>query len=219
MKLATLAYEVVRDAIEFPSGFNKDGFVRGDYDEDRDFSSQISFAFNYINLAITRLVTLKKTILKVTKKAADGTGYIEFGDGEITAVFSDMSRDYKKVHFREFSDGIAVERDYVSKVVCIEYRPNVPHFSLEDIRESVLDEDNQPVYQEVEIELKNYGITDDMCSYIKEYAKGGLMEYLSPDLSQKHMQMAESYFASLKTRYTDYPQREVEDRLNGGGAW
>ena len=219
MKLASLAYEIARDSIEFPSGFNKEGFVRGDYDHDRDFSSQISFAFNYINLAFARLVTGKKTLLKVVPKISDDQGYIEFKDGEVIAVVSGLGRDYERVNFLTYGDGIAVEKPYVQKVVYVEYRPAIPHFDIESIRDQALDEDNEEIIVEVEIELEQYGITDEMCNYVKEYAKGGLMEYLSPDLSQKHTQMAENYFAALKTRYTDFPQRKIEDRFGGGGVF
>lgn len=216
MKLADLAYEVARDSIEFPSGFNKYGFVRGDFDDDRDFSTQISFAFNYINLAFARLFSSKKNLLKIVKKTPSATGYFDFADGEVTAIVSDLSRDYERVHFKPFGDGFAVEEDFASKVVYVEYRPFIPHFDLSSIREQAL-EDNRVVFEEVDVELEDYGINDEMCAYVKEYAKGGLMEYLSPDLSQKHTQMAENYFSMLKTRHTDYPQRKIEDRLGVGG--
>ena len=219
MKLASLAYEIARDSIEFPSGFNKEGFVRGDYDRDRDFNSQISFAFNYINLAMSRLVTGKKTLLKVVPKISNDQGYIEFKDGEVIAVASGLGRDYERVNFMVYGEGIAVEKAYVQKVVYVEYRPMIPRFDIESIRDQALDEDNEEIIVEVEVDLEQYGITDEMCSYIKEYAKGGLMEYLSPDLSQKHTQMAENYFAALKTRYTDFPQRKIEDRFGGGGVF
>lgn len=218
MKLANLAYEIIRDSIEFQSGFNKDGFIRGDFDSDRDFNLQISFAFNYINLAIARLMTSRKTLLKTVQKISDPAGYFEFDKGEVTAVVSDLSPKYKRVFFRPFSDGIAVEGDYASKSVYVEYRPAVPTFSIESIRHQTLDDDNREIYEEVVVNLENYGITDEMCAYIKEYAKGGLIEYISPELSQKHTQMAENYFAGLKTRYTNFPQRQVRDELRGGGA-
>ena len=219
MKLASLAYEIARDSIEFPSGFNKEGFVRGDYDNDRDFSSQISFAFNYINLAFTRLVTGKKTLLKIVPKISNDQGYIEFKEGEVISVVSGLGRDYERVNFLTYGDGIAVEKPYVQKVVYIEYRSAIPHFDIESIRDQALDEDNEEIIVEVEVDLEQYGITNEMCAYVKEYAKGGLMEYLSPDLSQKHTQMAENYFAALKTRYTDFPQRKIEDRFGGGGVF
>lgn len=219
MKLGNLVYEVVRDAIEFPSGFNKEGFIAGSYDDDRDFSSQISFAFNYINLAFIRLVTERKTMLKIAKVATDGSGYVEFKSGEVISIVSDLGSAYKRVHFVNYSDGVAVEKNYASKIVYIEYRPFIPHFDLESIRNQTLDEDNEPIIVEVEIDLEQYGVTDEMCAYVKEYAKGGLLEYLSPDLSARHTQMAESYFNKLKTRYTDFPQREVEDDFSGGGAF
>ena len=218
MKLGSLVYEVVKDAIEFPSGFNKEGFIRGDYDEDRDFNSQISFAFNYINLAFARLLSEKKTLLKYSTAISDPAGFIPFQSGEITSVFYGNGCDYKYVGHKPFTNGIVVEGRYVQKQIHIEYRASIPHFSLEDIRSQEI-ENGETYYEEVEIELSDYGITDEMCSYVKEYAKGGLTEYLSPDLSQKHLQMAEKYFSDLKTIYTEHPQREIEDRLGGGGAW
>lgn len=219
MKLGSLVYEIVRDAIEFPSGFNKEGFIRGDYDEDRDFNSQISFAFNYINLAFSRLVSSKKTLLKVVAKTSNDAGYIEFKDGEVISVVSDMGREYERVNFHTFLDGIAIEEAYVGKAVVIEYRPYIPRFDIESIRDQALDSDNEETIVEVEVDLEQYGISDEMCSYVKEYAKGGLMEYLSPELSARHTQMAENYFSALKTRYTDFPQRKIEDRFGTGGIF
>ncbi len=217
MKLANLAYEVVRDAIKIDGGINFDVFIRGDYDSDRDYSSQISFAFNYINLAFSRLLTSKKTLLKLTDAVSDDNGYIDFDDGEITAIVSEISPLYEKVAFHNYQNGVAIEKKYVGKTVFIEYRAYIPHFDIESIRHQTLDDDNEETYEEVEIDLKDYGITDEMCSYVKEYAIGGLTEYLSPELSQRHIQMAESYFSALKTRYTEYPQRKIEDKF--GGDW
>lgn len=219
MKLANLVYEIVKDAIEFPSGFNFDGFIRGDYDEDRDFSSQISFAFNYVNLAFARLYTGQKNILKITKKISNENGYIEMKEGEVLAVVDGLKPDYEKVSYHLFMDGIAVEKDYVGKVVYIEYRPLIPHFDMESIREQTWDEDNEVTYKVIDVDLEQYGINEEMCAYVKEYCKGGLLEYLSPDLSNRHVQMAEAYFSNLKTRITEYPIRRIVDRVGSGGAW
>ena len=219
MKLASLAYEICRDAIEVPSGFNKDGFVRGDYDHDREYSPQISFAFHYINLALARLATGKKTVLKIADKISNDTGYIEFKDGDVISVLSDLGPEYKRVRYANYMEGVAVEADYVQKVVYIEYRPAIPHFDIESIRDQTVNDDNEEEIVEVDVELSDYGVTDEMCNYVKEYAKGGLMEYLSPDLSQKHTQMAETYFSSLKTRYTEFPQHRVANLFGAGGAF
>jgi len=233
MKLALLAFEIVRDSIEFPSGITEEGFIRGDYDNDRDFSAQISSAFNYINLAFSRLVTSKKTILKVTTAAPYSTGYIEFTLGNITAIVDTLHPDYTNVRNTPYSNGVAIESKFIIPFIengknvtdssgnvvylplYIEYRPKVPHFDLESIRKQGVDENNEEEIQEIEINLEDYGITDEMVPYIKEYCKGGLIEYLSPDLSQKHYQIAESYFADLKTQYTHFPQRHVDTSIGG----
>jgi len=235
MKLAQLAFEIVKDSIEFPSGINLEGFVAGDYDDDRDFSAQISSAFNYINLAFSRLVSDKKTLLKVTTRTPLSSGYIEFTEGTITSIINKLSSDYDRVHFTPFSKGVAIEPDFVvpymvkgvvqvnqsGEVVCcplyVEYRPKVPHFSLSDIRKEITNEDNEVITEEVVFDLEEYGITDEMCDYVKEYAKGGLMEYMSPDLSQKHTSMAETYFAKLDTQYSKFQQLHIVN--TSGGTW
>lgn len=218
MRLAQLAFDIARDSIEIEGGFNLYSFIRGDYDDDRDYSSQISFAFSYINLAFARLFTGKKTLLKVKGFTPDEKGYVEVKDGEVTAAIEEKRPDYKSIDFIPFADGIAVEGKYANKEIFIEYRPFIPRFDLSSIREQSLDENGHETYVEKEIDLSDYGITDEMCAYVKEYAKGGLLEYLSPDMSQRHTQMAEAYFASLKTHHTNYPQREIKDRFGFGGA-
>ena len=83
MRLAELVYEIVRESIEIPSSMGIEGFVAGTYDDDRDFSSQISFAFNYVNLALSRLFTEKKTKPKIASVHPNASGYAEFPYGEI----------------------------------------------------------------------------------------------------------------------------------------
>lgn len=219
MKLADLVYEIAKDSIEFKSGFNFEGFIRGDYDDDRDFSTQISFAFNYINLAFSRLRSMEKTILSIGEATTDQSGYAEFTDGDITAVVDRPRAGYHNVGFFPFGKGIAVEHDFAGKIIFIEYRKYIPHFTLDSIRKQTLDENGKETYEAIDVDLTDFGITDDMCSFVKEYAKGGLTEYLSPELSNRHTQMAEAYFASLKTQYTKFPQREIVDVIEGGGAF
>ena len=165
------------------------------------------------------MVTGRKTLLKTIQKISDESGYIKFDEGEVIAVVSDLGNAYERVHFAPYSEGIAIEKSYVQKAIWVEYRPAIPHFDIESIRDQITNDDNDVEIVEVEVELLDFGVTDEMCNYVKEYAKGGLMEYLSPDLSQKHTQMAESYFSSLKTRYTEFPQRKVENLFDGGGVF
>lgn len=207
MRLAELAYEVAKDSIEFPGAINFIGFVRGDYDEDRDYSQQISSAFNYINLAFSRLITDKKTLLFVDKETSDDGGYIDMGGDKVTAVIDMPNPNYSNLRFMEYGNGIAIEKPGAE--VYVEHRKTIPHFALDSIRKDGLDDDGKATTVENEIELKDYGITDEMCSYVKEYAKGGMTEYISPSISQTHINMAESYFAKLKTMHTNYPQSHV----------
>ena len=42
MRLAVLIYECVKDSINFASSISFDSFIMGDFDDDRDFETQIS---------------------------------------------------------------------------------------------------------------------------------------------------------------------------------
>ncbi len=216
MRLAVLAYEIARDAIEVSSGFNFDSFIRGDYDDDRDYKQQISFAFNYINLALSLLESNRKTLLKIASERSDDKGYVGFIKGEITAVVNSLAPNFEHVHWKPFADGFVVEEAYVGKDIFVEYRPRIPHFGLDSIRVQKF-VDGDLTNAETKIDLNDYGVTDVMCSFIKEYAKGGLMEYLDPSISQTHVSLASSYISSLRTRYSEFPPR-VANRFGFGGA-
>lgn len=236
MKLARLVYEIVKESIEFPSGMTEDTFIKGNFDDDRDFSAQISSVFYYVNQGFSRLLTNKKTLLKMAARRPTATGYIEFKEGEVTAVVDTANPNYNNVRFTAFGDGIAVEKAFINpeltdkgriktdskgniinQYVFIEYRAKIPHFDFSDIRKETQDEDGDLIFEEIKVNLEDYGITDEMCSYVKEYCKGGLIEYMSPDLAVRHTNLGETYMSALKTQHTKFPQTHV--RKNVGGAW
>lgn len=226
MRLAQLAYRVIRNNMQNPpEGLSFNAFVSGYHDQDPDYVSQISFAFEYIDRALQRLVTEKKTKPMVFKAAPNHIAFVPFDKGEVTAVVLPKRDGYESLNWHEAEGGIVVSPLVYAKgedgkrtpaLVCIEYRAAIPLFELEDIREEALDADGYPITKEREIDLEDYGVTDEMCAYVIEYAEAMLMENVSPDLSAKHLNYAETYFARLKTRYSGYPQTHVSKI---GGIW
>ena len=227
MRLAQLIYKISRNIMQTtPDGFSFNAFIQGDFDTDPDYSSQIAFAFDYANLAFQRLYTARKTKLKSALRfPITGTGgFLPFEEGEVTAVYR-FSPDggYVTYPFKPFralgKRGVAVDR---AALICdregksiplwVEYRPYIPHFDIEDIRQEGLDPINELETIEKEVDLEQYGLTDEMCAYVAEYAEGMLMENASPELSARHVNMAEAYFTGLKTEHTEFPQPRVSGK-------
>ena len=215
MRLAQLAYRVIRNNMQNPpDGLSFQSFVQGDHDADPDYVSQISFAFEYIDRALQRLVSEKKTLLKILNIAPTEVGFIPFKNGKITSVFYRLPYGYERVYWNNAEGGIVVsglryKKEREPAEVSVEYRKDIPLFELEDIRKEGLGETGYPVTCENEIDLEGYGVTDEMCAYVIEYAEGMLMENVSPELSAKHLNYAETYFTRLETHHTDYPQTNV----------
>ena len=223
MKLAGLIYA----ALSSIDGISQAEFcsaVFGPIDRSDDQGSQtlasggelferISSALSAINLGLQRLFTSGKTLLKTTVVYPISSSEIKFQNGVVTAVVTDSGRGHR-ISFKAIPDGVLVDRKDIpsspmKSALLIEYRPSIPFFTLDDIRELSIGDENEPEYVEKEVNLLDYGVTDEMCAYLIEYAKGQMYEIISPDLAAMHINNAEAYIASLKTVYTSFPQEHV----------
>lgn len=223
MKLAGLIYA----ALSSIDGISQAEFcsaIFGPIDRSDDQGSQtlasggelferISSALSAINLGLQRLFTSGKTLLKTTVVYPISSSEIKFQNGVVTAVVTDSGSGHR-ISFKTIPTGILIDRKDIpsspmKSALLIEYRPSIPFFTLDDIRELSIGDENEPEYVEKEVNLLDYGVTDEMCSYLIEYAKGQMYEIVSPDLAAMHINNAEAYIASLKTVYTSFPQEHV----------
>lgn len=215
MKLATLIYEIVRESNP-DAKISFSNFIDGSHDNDREFSQQISLAFHYANLAISRLITDKKTKLMYATRDVSNIGLVDTsGLGEVYAVIDDVnSKDYVRYCYKDLNGSLAVESKAVkNKTVVVEYRKSVPNIDMDDRGYDTIGirhMNDQKEYEAKDIDLeRDYGITNDMANYIKLYAIGGCTKFISPSISQNEINMAESSFSRLRTIYSNFPQRKV----------
>ncbi|MCI1244469.1 MAG: hypothetical protein LKG11_00715 [Bacilli bacterium] len=219
MRLAQLAYECVKDSINFESGITLDGFIQSDFDSDRDFAMQISSVFSYINLAVSRLATNQKIPSKIEEcDVADGK--VSFAKGRILNLVDKLSDGYARIPFRTTGDsfGVAIIDDEFSFLlkVFVEYVPEVPHFTMDSIRTASTNESGEATMAETKVDLMaEYGIDNQMCDYIKEFVKGGMLEYISPDSNKWHTNLSEQYFAAIRNRSTSFFQQSVKNKHGG----
>ena len=87
---------------------------------------------------------------------------------------------------------------------------DIKRFNKSDFYKRIDDEGNEEVK---DIELKDYGITDTMTSYIIEFVKGLLLETIAPEMANMHRVYAEQYFDDLEEQQTLFNQNKVNNVL------
>lgn len=216
MKLSKLVYECVRDSVQLPNtNVNYVSFVNGDYDTSKDYIRQIANVFGALNLAISRLWDNNKISYSTKEVDVIDNGF-DFLEGEVINVVEIYKDSFKRYEFRSMDFGkkiILFTDDEMPKKVIVEYRKTIPHFDMEDIKQVELDEDNKLIVVDENIELEDYGITNNMCSYLKEFVAAQLTEYIDPTMSNNHNNRAEQYFNSLKQASTSFYQRNIKVKV------
>ena len=244
MTLAKLVYECVKDSITLPgASLNFNSFLELASNKTylgKDWALQFSGVFNALNLALSRLSDADKLPYKVKAvEAEDGVVDLTDEEGEpigeprnIAYVFDDGR--YDNVEFRTIDSGfkavLVSERDTernrfvpyhrlragqsssLDGTLMVEYRPYLPHFD----EDSLTTEEEGDVYKDASVDLlKEYGITNKMCDYIKEFVKGQVTEIMSPDTAVMHVNRAEAYFEELRRAETNYYPNKIKNRMKG----
>lgn len=232
MNLSKLTYLCVKEAMYLDDrAFTYDNFMNGEYNDAVDYSKNIFYAMSPINEAIARLSDTDKIPLIVRKMDIEN-GYIVYGDElrikSIVSIASPNSNGYSKIAFRDLGKFINEDGDKENRImlistpttrnlvkdvdgniagiglvskpikdVLVAYKEDIKYFDLSDI------EDGN------DVDLRTYGITDAMCNFIMEYAKGKLMEDVDANLSVLHTNRAEQYFSAIDTFQNPFEQTKV----------
>ena len=219
MKLSYLVYECVKDSINMgDTNFNYYSFLAGDYNNNKDYINQIAGVFNALNLAFSRLYDNNK-IAYFTELVELVQRVLSFDKGSIVNIARLTSiGGYERLAFRTMGNakeyyvmgGFALPTNII-----VEYKKAIPHFTRRDIQECTLDYENKVIIEDTNLELDDYGITAPMISYIKEFVRGQLLEYIAPDLANMHNNRAEQYFQDLENATTAFVQPRVKVNMKG----
>lgn len=216
MKLSNLVFNAVKNVKYLEdSNFSYDGFIRGDFDNDMDYANSINNVFAPLNEAIYRLSDMNKISFCIERLPTPNANNVidiqalSYDIKKIVNIFSLEKGDYQKISHREFGRNkiLLINNQRNSNEYYIEYIQDIPNFSRNDI---YYFEDTEDVVEQRDVELKDYGISDTMCSYIIEYCQGKLLEPIAPELANLHLTRAEQYFNDLETRQTSFNQKEVK---------
>lgn len=216
MKLSNLVFNAVKNVKYLEdTNFSYDGFIRGEFDSDMDYANSINNVFAPLNEAIHRLSDMNKISFCIERLPSPSANKLidiqalSYDIKTIVNVFILIDGDYQKVNHREFGRNkiLLIDAPSDNYEYYIEYIQDIPNFSRDDI---YYFEDTENVIDQRDFELKDYGITDTMCSYIIEYCQGKLLEPIAPELANLHLTRAEQYFNDLDTRQTSFYQKQVK---------
>lgn len=216
MLLSRLAYEVVKSALKLGNKeFIYSAFRQKDFDSDIDYSNDIDNCFVEINQAIHRLSDLRKIPYKVESFVVkSGSSIFDFATTDLKikeikniVKLNEKTGEYTNIPFRTMSAtkvnllglGENMQKLYV------EYVEDIPNFSSEDF-----DYSSYTDYGEYEdIDLKQYGINETMCSKIILYSAGRLFARIDPQIAAKEEALGEQYFDALPTHGVSFETRRV----------
>lgn len=220
MKLSELIYECVKDSILIAnSNISYDSFINDAFSSKKDYALQYAGVFGAVNLAIARLQTYDK-IPYSTKEVKVNSNSFDFTDGVIVNIVEFIGSSYIRHDFRNTNKGKGIVLLAVPKPrkLLIEYRDRIPRFSESDIKAVELDANNELIVVDANIDLdEEYGISDIMCDYIKEFTKAQLYETIAPDIANNHNNRAEQYFQSLSRATTAFHAIKIKN--SHGGLW
>lgn len=230
MKISELAYRCIKEAFYMDdSGFTLEHYKDGTYYESAEYGVQINNVFSPINEAIARLNDLDKISYRVVEipssaitkdddvyiadlsfidNLTQDDGYIhEFK--EVVNVAIKRGIGFRKLETRPFGrTKILLGKDFNNlngERLFIEYKEDIPYFTEKD---GGIYPYNQET-TDIDIELKDYGVTNSMCPYIMEYAMAKLSEDIDPSLSNMHLTRAEQYFSNIKSVTMAFKQNNV----------
>lgn len=213
MLLSKLVYLVIKN-VKYMSdtNFTYDSFLQGDFNDDVNYANSINNAFTPLNEAIHRLSDSNKIKYKVIElPAANEEGIIDISSIKniktIVSIFMLCDGNYEVVPYREFGlNSIFLPNNRKTKLF-MQYKEDIPHFTNTDYEYKKINETTLTKINDVE--LKEYGLNETMCSYIIEYCQGKLQETIAPELANMHITRAEQYIADLDEQQTQLIQQSV----------
>ncbi len=217
MKLSRLAYEVVKSSLKLGNqDFVYEAFRQKDFDSDVDYSADIDNCFTEINQAIHRLSDLNKIPFKVESfETNEGSSIFDFSTTELNikhiiaiVKLDESNGDYENIPFRTMGANKVnlMGIGKASQTLYVEYVEDIPNFTSEDFDYSNY-EDVGDEYTDVD--LKDYGINETMCSKIILYASARLFAKVDPQIAAKEESVAEQYFDALPVHGTSFRQKVI----------
>ena len=205
MKLSKLVYLCVKNVILYDDeSFQYDPFIKGKFNGNPDYATSINNVFSAINHAISRLSDLERIPYRVDevtlKDYAFNISALQHNLKEIVAIaYIDTNKNLTPLSFQIVGNQVIVKGVLSNAKVQVEYKEDIfftqgedyyYHYTVDELGEDTL-------ITSKDTELRDFGITDQMCNAIIEYAKGILNEGVEAALANMHITRAEQYFMNI----------------------
>lgn len=158
-----------------------------------------------------------KEVMNVATIDLDRLPFIPYGINKIKITRPRKSNGHV-VYNNVYPFGEIAQLESGSHKILVEYKEDIPYFTSGNLKASVSfsDESGDSISWNNEIELRDYGITDSMCNYIIEYAKGVLLEQVDAGLANMHITRAEQYFNNIRVAGQSFSQQVVTKKYRIG---
>lgn len=207
MKLSMLVYNCVKNVILLDdSSFTYEFLVNSKFETDnRDYKTSLQNVFAPLNQAIHRLSDRDKIEHKTTELESPmkPNGVIDLDQKlpikTICNVFRIGNGNYINIPFKKLSrNQLLITRPNMvnNEPLYIEYKEDIKNFTLDDVVNN-------------DVDLREYGVNETMCSYIVEFCIGKLRETIDPSAAAYHNNLAEQYFDSLDTIDSSFYQDKI----------
>lgn len=219
MKLSELVFQVVKNVkyLEDPN-FDYKAFLLDleTYQNDQDYANSINNAYTPINEAIHRLSDRNKIAFVCQPLGKQKGGVVRYliedhPVKKIKAVFYMRGNDFVNVPYREMGKGQIFIMCDEEHEYYLQYIEDIKNFTANDYRYE------QDEFTPVEIfdkDLSDYGINEDMCSYIIEYASAKLKMTIAPEIANVELNRAEQHFEDLEEHQTMFAQQRVSKKFS-----
>lgn len=118
------------------------------------------------------------------------------------------------IEFNVYSRRVYLEKNISSDEAFIEYVNDIPHFTESDIVPTIKIFDNgSNRYKDNNISLVEYGITNSIFMFIKEFVNAQMLAIVDPSSSKYQEQVAEQYFNDLPIYHVAHQQNKVSNDI------
>lgn len=228
MLLSKLVYLCVKNVIYLDDpNFLYETFLEGTYNNDPDYNTHINNVFSPLNEAIARLSDLERIPYKVKQAELElGTREIDLDNlnqkenaeeretalvKEMYAVGQIIAGKPERLRFKQIGNKVLIlDSVNIRYPIYIEYKEDIPQFDNNSYNYEYVEEDlvSETI---LDVEMKDYNISDSMCNFIIEYVQGKLSESIEPSLANMHVTRAESYFNNIRTVRPVFVQTAIKN--------
>lgn len=207
MNLAQLVVNCIKDTVHNDDlTITVENLLNGNLEKNYDYTTEVNNVLLSINRAVARLQTAKKIPIKNAILTAEPSKEI-YDLSSIKDIRKILSIYVMKNGKPQWVGWYFVSQNSVylgyglDSTINIQYERKMPHFTELDIQDVDVDLDSE------------YGIDDELCSYISYFAKSELYEDRDPDRCKRFLNYFEQFVNEIDKRESIVYQNSTQAKF------